>query len=70
LKYLEISFTSLEDLARIGEGNLLILASLSALFSSFFPVLMGLFLGVNLDVIFCLKKLLFSSVRSESHPEL
>ena len=65
LKYLEISFTSLGDLAGI-RSSLLMLTSLSVLFSPFFSVLIELVLEVNLNAIFCLKELLFLSARSKS----
>ena len=70
LKYLEIFFIFLRDLAEIRENSLLIFAGLSVLFFFIFPVLTGLVLEVNLDTTFCLKELLFSLVKSKSQPEL
>ena len=58
MKYLEISFTSFGNLARIGGGIHLILAGLSALFFLFLLFFSKLTLGVNLKATFCLKLLL------------
>jgi len=70
LKNLEISLTSLDNLARIGEDNLSMLTDLSIIFLSFFPFLIGLIFGVHLKDTFCLKELLFTLVKSGPYPEL
>jgi len=58
LKYLEISFTSFSDLARIGEEILSILVGLSATFFSFLSFFSKFTLKMNLDATFCLKLVL------------
>jgi len=70
LKYFDILFTSLEDLAGIRRDSFLILASLSVDFSPFFSDLTGLVLEVNLLETICLNKFLFLSTKSASYPEL
>jgi len=55
LKYFEILFTFLGDLAGIRGGSLSMLVGLLVFFSSFLLFLSGLTLEVNLYAIFCLR---------------
>ena len=70
LKYFEIFLTSLRDLVGIGGDSLSMLTGLVVSLFSFFLLLMGFTLEMHINEIFCLKKLLFLSVKRESHPEL
>jgi len=70
LKNFEISLTSLGDLVRIGGGSLSMLTGLVVFLFPFFPLLMRFTLGVYINEISCLNKLLFLSAKREFHPEL